>query len=137
MRHEYKTAFANTPELLDMLVNTYLEQSWDLWGNPYALVCTIPSESLTLPILRFFQVVVRHIHPSSVVEKVEIASINEPAGYTVQVPETPKIQTRANGSVFEEAIPLFRGQLCCCYEKVGDNLDCWVHFPGRIPNLVN
>ncbi|MGA2504233.1 MAG: hypothetical protein ABSG01_09105 [Anaerolineales bacterium] len=129
MKYEYKTAFANTPELLDMLVNEFMAQGWELWGNPYVLV--YPSSDVRI----YHQVVV--LPKNVMVVKDATFEASEPAGFTVLVPEQPEVETGVNGSTIHSAWPLMDGRLCACFEKEGDNLECPMHYGQPVSGMVS
>jgi hypothetical protein len=132
MAHEYKTLYSTgDPELLDMLVNTFMQNGWDLWGNPYVLV--YPSSDVRI----YHQVMVKFDpEPEHSDIKVTGTALQNPAGFTVQVPETPDWRDQddaretdggATPPIIRRAEPLLDGMFCSCQEP-GDNTDCPVHF---------
>lgn len=121
MAHEYRLITGNDILEFEKAVTSYLVEGWDLWGNPF--VSVYPSSDIRV----FYQAVVRMAPPVSYVGKLETALTNEPAGFSMQIPETPKVQSTS---------PLFDGRLCACFEKEGDNLDCPIHYGQPVPNLV-
>ena len=102
MAHKYKILHNSEQDLLSAQVTKYLAEGWELWGNPFAII--FPSSDVCMSC----QAVVR-FDPSGheVIGKVETAlsegnglrMAQEPAGYNVQVPETPAIPTESNEMV--------------------------------------
>ncbi len=90
MAYQYKLLDYSDSDELSGAVTEHLAKGWDLWGNPFAVVEYGNQTS-------YFQAMVQ-FDPSghAVVGQVETlrqaqgdAALNEPAGYSVQVPETP------------------------------------------------
>lgn len=82
MAYQYKLLDYSDSDELSGAVTEHLAKGWDLWGNPFAVVEYGNQTS-------YFQAMVQ-FDPSGhgVVGQVESA-LSEPAGYSVQVPETP------------------------------------------------
>ncbi len=91
MAHKYILLERSSSGELSAVVTERLADGWDLWGNPLIWYLDYLRE------VHYFQAMVR-FDPSghAVVGQVETlrqaqgdAALNEPAGYSVQVPETP------------------------------------------------
>lgn len=89
MAHKYRLLERPSSDALSNVVTERLADGWELWGNPFA--------AETKYDIRFFQAMVR-FEPSghAVAGQAETlrqaqgdAALREPAGYSVQVPETP------------------------------------------------
>ncbi|MBE3038292.1 MAG: DUF1737 domain-containing protein [Chloroflexi bacterium] len=113
MTHEYLILESLNSETLSEKVTEHLADGFDLWGNPFV----VPQ------IFAYCQAVVR-FDPSghSVVGHIDTALV-EPAGYSIQVPETP-----GGGEGRAEDVPTFEGVPCGCSKIKGDNPKCRVHF---------
>ncbi len=89
MAHKYRLLERLSSEELSNVVTERLANEWELWGNPFVVEIQYLGH--------YFQAMVR-FDPSghTVAGKIETlrqaqgdAALDEPAGYTVQVPETP------------------------------------------------
>ncbi|TRZ51165.1 DUF1737 domain-containing protein [bacterium] len=149
MAHEYKLLTGETVYVLSTLVTAHLADGFELWGNPFAVSTDIRS-------YLFCQAVVRQVER----EHGGMRMAQEPAGYTVGVPETPEEDGKRAESRKQKAegrkqkaedkgrpvlepglprktgdrgdVPTFEGVPCDCFEIKGDNPKCAVHkdFPA-------
>jgi hypothetical protein len=115
-------------ESLSVQVTKHLADGWDLWGNPFAYV--YPSSDVT----HICQAVVRQVES----EHGGMRMAQEPAGYTVQVPETPAARFNVQETLQEIAetpeevtdhdlAASASLDSCACLEYQGDNPACRVH----------
>jgi len=93
MAHKYRLLERPSSEKLSDVVTERLADGWDLWGNPFAVEVEYFGQAKEV---RYFQAMVRFdASGHAVAGKVETA-LGEPAGYSVQVPETPSMDNFSN-----------------------------------------
>jgi hypothetical protein len=82
MTHEYKIVQSSGSGLLGIAVTHCLAEGWELWGNPFLLTYDMVENGYIC------QAMVRQVES----EHGGMRMAQEPAGYTVGVPETPAVE---------------------------------------------